>query len=147
MIQRVRFFAEDELVALPGVASTGVISIVDPPHLSDPEFGHRFAELQEGWYSILRLWFHDISKPWQNYILFDDELADIVIDWLLLHERKLSCVYVHCAAGESRSAGVARFLCKVYGVPFDSEAGKGFNPRVYRVLVNRWHKRKLRRSG
>lgn len=145
MITSVKFFAEEDLVKLPGDPRVGVISIVTPPYESDIEFGFRFAELQDGWHSILRLWFHDLSRPWQNYILFDNELADQVIDWLVQHSRNMSAVYIHCAAGESRSAGVARFLSKIYKLDFDHVAGRGFNPLVYRTLIRRWYQRRLPR--
>ena len=130
MIEAVRHYCEYDLCQLSGKSTIGVISITEPD---------RFVkELDEDrWAFVLRLYFHDLDKPWQNYVLFTSEQANEVIDWLQAHADDLNAVYVHCAAGISRSAAVAKFIADVYDCFFDELKGGLFNRHVYRVLLER----------
>jgi len=130
MINSTRHYSEWDLCALSGKSNIGVVSITEPDRF--------VSDLDESkWASVLRLYFHDIDRKWQNYALFTIEQADQIIDWLQEHEESLEGVYVHCAAGISRSAAVAKFISDVYGLFFDHRKGALFNRHVYRVLRER----------
>ena len=122
-----------------GNSFTGFISVVDPPRWVEVGYGEpREAKLDKKWGDILRLWVHDIDKPWQNYILFSEDDADRIINWLKKHEDELKGILVHCAMGISRSAAIARFIAKVYGLDFDEREGIQFNRHIFNTLCKRW---------
>lgn len=128
-LQRVRHYSEYDLCRASGNAFTGVISITEPDRYVD-------GLDEERWATVLRLYFHDLDKPWQNYVLFDVSMADQIIDWLE-QAQDLKGIYCHCAAGISRSAAVAKFIADVYGLFFDERRGARYNRLVYRVLMDR----------
>ena len=130
MIQRARHYSESDLTGLAGHSQVGVISITVPD-----TFVQNLDE--ERWPFVLRLYFHDIDKPYQNYSLFTEDQADQIIDWLKEHEGEMTGVYTHCAAGISRSAAVTKFISDVYDCFFDERKGALFNRHVYRVLMER----------
>jgi len=136
MIQRARHYSESDLTGLAGHSQIGVISITEPD---------RFVKGldEDRWPFVLRLYFHDIDKPYQNYALFNEEQADQIIDWLQEHAEDMTGVYTHCAAGISRSAAVTKFISDVYDCFFDERKGGLFNRHVYRVLMERAVARKL----
>jgi predicted protein tyrosine phosphatase len=131
MINRVEFISEKRACEITrGSAFQGIISITDP--------GWGDAKLTEAaWGSILRLRFHDIDKAWQNYVLISDEHADAVIAWLKEHEDEFKTVIVHCAAGISRSAAVAKFIAEVYDLDFPEDYFL-YNKLVYSTLRKRF---------
>ena len=51
-----------------------------------------------------------------------------------IEEREITHVYVHCDAGVSRSAGIARFVADYYKSDFPSNYSQ-YNKTVYRSLV------------
>lgn len=130
MIQRARHYSESDLTGLPGHSQVGVISITEPD---------KYVKLldDEKWPFVLRLYFHDIDKPYQNYVMFTEAQADQIIDWLQEHAEDITGVYTHCAAGISRSAAVTKFIADVYDCFFDERKGALFNRHVYRVLMER----------
>ena len=134
--------SEERACDMRGNAFTGFISIVDPPRWVEAGYGEpREAKLDKKWGDILRLWIHDIDKPWQNYVLFNEAHADQVIDWLKSHEEEFKAVLVHCAMGISRSAAIARFIAKIYDLDFDEREGMQFNRHVFNTLCKRWKDR------
>jgi len=127
VIKHVDFFPEDVLVNMPGDEYTGVISICDIDHNVDRLFDHRWAQ-------VLRLKFDDIDHPRPHYHLFTETQARHILQWLEKHAGSLLAIYVHCWAGVSRSAAVARFIARKYGLPFDEAKGKSYNRYVYSML-------------
>ena len=143
MIKNTKHMSEERACDMRGNSFTGFISIVDPPRWTDGQ-GYekaRKARLDKKWGDILRLWIHDIDRPWQNYVLFNEDHADQVIDWLKEHEDEFKSVLVHCAMGVSRSAAIARFIAKIYDLPFDEREGMQFNRHVFNTLCKRWKER------
>jgi len=134
MLQFVRFFSEEQACSMGGTAFIGMISITGLESSDAP--------LQEGWGTVLRLKFDDVEKEWQGYIPMTEEQADAVIDWLAVNEDLLKGIYVHCAQGISRSAGVARFIGDTYGLLVDSQKSKDYNRHVYSLLTQRLKERK-----
>lgn len=117
-----RYIAENMLPC----ETVGVISITDPDSAD--------AALRSGWLDVLRLRFHDISFGWQSYVLMSDDHARQVLRWLGEHAERMTGVVVHCEQGISRSAAVARFIAHHYGLIFDENDGRFFNPHVYDTL-------------
>ena len=81
MIKNTKHMSEERACDMRGNSFTGFISIVDPPRWTDGQ-GYekaRKARLDKKWGDILRLWIHDIDRPWQNYVLFNEDHADQVI--------------------------------------------------------------------
>jgi hypothetical protein len=113
---------EAEIVsAMPGWA---VISIngLDP------------ARLQVGWHEVLRLEFDDIDVDEEPYILFGEYHARQIEQFVQrCNDNGLEGVLVHCNAGISRSAAVAKWISEKYGLPFP-HGYMLFNKHVYRVL-------------
>ena len=117
-----------------------LISITDPDR---PE-----ADLyHKAWEGILRLKFHDMDHqprapqsksdiifiP-QNYILFNEDNAKEIMNFLAKHEGKVDTVVAHCEAGISRSAAVAKYVAYAYGLPFP-ENYMLYNKLVFSTLV------------
>lgn len=73
--------------------------------------GDKPASLQEGWESVLRLQFHDVTQDHPGagvLVLFNDEMADAAYEFIQIHLGK--DFVVHCDAGVSRSMAVGVFL-------------------------------------
>lgn len=136
MIQEVRFLSHSLAVLMAPYGREGIISITSP--------GRGKARLRKGWRRVLRLQFNDIDNIATGRVLFNENHAEAILDWLEKVENRLDTVYVHCQAGKHRSAAVAKFIAERYdlsgfnrGYPFE-------NKRVYRVL---WRQYRKRRSG
>jgi len=137
MIERARHYSEYALVNLSGHSQVGVISITEPDRIVSRLDNNK-------WACVLRLYFHDIDFVFQkNHVLFNEDHADQIIDWLKQHEEDITGVYVHCAAGISRSAAVAKFISTLYGLFFDARRGSMFNRHVYSTLLRRAVDREL----
>ncbi len=136
MVKHTKHLSEERACGMRGNSFTGIISIVGTPTPVEPN--RRSAKLDSKWGDILRLWFDDIDSPYQNYVMFTDEQADRVIEWMQQHEDEFKGIFVHCAQGVSRSAAIARFIAKVYGLPFDEREGMMFNRHVFNTLCRRW---------
>jgi len=101
-----------------------VISITEP----GPE-----ARLAPGWGPILRLAFHDISRPDTVYKAPSAEDARNILDFLEAIDDKYPVLIVHCHAGISRSGAVARFVSLRHGLPFDPN-DRLYNPLLFQLL-------------
>lgn len=56
---------------------------------------------------ILRLYFDDISEPTAKYLTMSEDDARKIHTFIDVYKDKVNTIIVHCAAGISRSAGVA----------------------------------------
>jgi predicted protein tyrosine phosphatase len=98
------------------------------------------------WVELLMIEFNDIdpshcSDGWiQQWTLFDDAMADKIIDILERTKDKASVYAVHCEAGVSRSAGVAKFISQYFNLSFP-ETYSLYNKHVFSVLLRRWRQR------
>lgn len=123
----VDFISEDHAVKMTPIGTMGVISITD--------FGRK-APIKPGWGSVLRLQFDDIEtfgpygEPGVPFTVSD---AKQVIDWVEQNKDRITAIYVHCWAGISRSAAVAKFIAEKLGLPFN-QSYDSYNPYVYRTL-------------
>lgn len=134
MVRKTDHFSEEMASQLMGSATIAMISISEPDRIAE-------GVKDDRWAAVLRLQFHDIPKAWQNYVLFSEEQADQIIDFIEEHTDTCKAIYVHCAQGVSRSAAVARFVAERCGLQFDYWKGRLFNPHVYDVLRKRYRER------
>lgn len=132
MIKKVVFVSEEEACGMTGRFNAGVISITNafrPP-----------ADLKKDtWGAILRLKFDDVDKDMTSqearyYQFFEGEDAGKILKWLQDNEYNLETVVVHCAAGISRSAAVAKFIAELYKIKNFNHNYTLYNKHVYRVL-------------
>jgi predicted protein tyrosine phosphatase len=103
--------------------------------ISLSEWGVEPAKLKEGWRSILRMEFHDIDEPQEPYNLFTENQAMEIILFVDAHAGDSKGILVHCRAGISRSAAVAKWIAERYELPFNDQYSL-YNKHVYRVLVS-----------
>ena len=133
--RRVQFFSRQVIEGMPhGDPRTALISITDP---GDP------ARLPEGWAAVLRLEFDDIVPPFPILIRdgnqhrdlapFDASMATQVLEFVGAVLPDVNRIIVHCNAGISRSAAVARFLADYYGYRLHDKA-EWANRHVLSVL-------------
>lgn len=123
-MKRVQFVSKATAESLQGRSDTAVISIngLDPAHLRD------------GWHSVLRLEFDDVDVAEEPYILFNAEHARLIVEFVReCNSNGVETIIVHCNAGISRSAAVAKWIADQYGLPFPA-AYMIYNKHVYRVL-------------
>ena len=125
----------------PFTDTYAVISIQDS-HTGG--FGMKFAENQfcKG---VLTLYFDDIVTEVDGAILFDDEMADKIIDFIDGIKREVDTLLVHCYAGQSRSRAVGAFAVEMLGGDNSKyfEDGSSPNMYVYDVLESAWVRKQL----
>ena len=63
---------------------------------------------------VLTLYFDDIIRPVEGYVLFSEDHARQVIDFIREH-RSAETLLIHCYAGQSRSRAVGAFALKMLG--------------------------------
>ena len=100
-------------------------------------FGFRFEEnlFCKG---VLTLYFDDIAGPVEGAVLFSEEQARRIIDFILDHT-DADTLLVHCFGGQSRSMAVGAFAAMMLGAdetPFLSGAKP--NEHVLATLLKVW---------
>ncbi len=129
-LKTVIFMGRIEAAAEPARPDWAVISL--------SEWGAEPAKLKDGWQAILRMEFHDIEElvPDEPYDLFSEDQARQIIEFVAdMNACGAGGVLVHCRAGISRSAAVAKWIAGSYGLPFPEGYGL-YNKHVYQVLVS-----------
>ena len=106
--------------------------------LGEPDAAEGDPQIQDGWQSVLRLSFHDITPDTLDvegsYTLMSDEDAQKIVAFVKEVVPHVEGIIVHCRAGISRSAAVAKWICGEYKIPFDAKYRK-YNYFVYRLMV------------
>lgn len=125
-LQQVVYISRREAEIRVGSADWAIISISDPMHYP--------AMLKGGWHSILRLEFSDIEQPGKFKVLFsaDDARA---IRAFVHHADENGCIgmLVHCKAGISRSAAIAKWITEEFNLTCDYSFD-GHNHHIYSML-------------
>ena len=105
-------------------------------------FGFTFAK-NEFCKDVLTLYFDDITREVEGAVLFSDEMAGQIIDFIEKNA-EVDTLLVHCFAGQSRSRAVAAFAVQMLGGDNTSylEDG-GANMYVYYTLQVVWMERVL----
>lgn len=95
--------------------------------LIDPHYIISIGENGDHWKlkhphkSVLRLEFHDISEFLEDrYILFSSAQAIEIINWIESISAN-ETIIVHCEAGISRSAAVAKFIIDTYNYTLEPD--------------------------
>lgn len=125
-LKHVIFTSREAAEEKAGWSNWAVISISEPDCYP--------ANLKEGWRGILRLEFHDIDRHEEPYVLFSEQQARDIISFVSRCQAgEAKGIVVHCKAGISRSAAVAKWIADRYGLTFP-EGYSLYNKHVYRVL-------------
>jgi predicted protein tyrosine phosphatase len=145
MLKNVYWMPRAKAEIISPKTSEAIISISVP---DDP------AQLSSNWSRsrLLRLQFHDADTegnvtlmPHQQIsdhgraVLFNERDARNVIEFVEENKNRVETIYVHCDAGISRSAAIAKFIAGLYKLPFP-ESYMIYNKHVYRVLTNTYNK-------
>ena len=129
-INRVLFVSKHAAESNMPWSDWAVISITDRH-----SFGE--AKIKDGWHSVLRVHFHDVdpAKPCDEpHTLMNEEHARQIVEFVRGLTSEVNGVLVHCQAGISRSAAVAKWICGEFRIPFDGRYDK-FNRHVYKLLL------------
>jgi predicted protein tyrosine phosphatase len=125
MLKRVVFSSQSDAEKAAASPLWAVISITQP---SDPA-----AALQEGWGAILRMKFHDTDDADSILTVFSPEHAEAIVRFVRAEAGRVEGILVHCHAGISRSAAVAKFIADTYRLDFP-EKYSAYNKLIYRRL-------------
>ena len=101
-------------------------------------FGFEFKE-SEFCKAVLTLAFDDITEPVEDAVLFSEEQAKEVMDFIRSHKEDADTLLVHCYGGESRSRAVGAFAVMLLGGDNSEyfETGRP-NEHVYSTLESAW---------
>jgi predicted protein tyrosine phosphatase len=121
-----------------------MISISQPENREDGLF---IPRLNESWKHIYCEDFHDIDVEEKGFVVFNEDMANNMIDFLEKYRIGISnneydYLVIHCWAGISRSAAVAKFADEFYGINEFPEKYTLYNKLVYTTLRNIWEKRR-----
>ena len=93
------------------------------------------ARLQAGWLEVLRVEFDDVDVAEEPHILFSDYEARQIEQFVArVNDKGVEGILVHCNAGISRSAAVAKWIAEKHDLPFPA-GYMLYNKHVYRVLM------------
>ncbi len=146
MTIRLKFTSREGAEDAPSDMCGAVISISDP--------GSEPVRLAPGWFSVHSVQFHDIDleKPINAHLraeilkwkkpLTEDQAGELVAYiHRIMATKGVTQLLVHCEAGISRSAAVAKWIADTYHLPSLGPATKLHNRHVYKLLREA-HKRK-----
>lgn len=128
MLNKVMFVNRNAAENTPGFEDWALISIT--------ELSSTKASIIDGWYAVHRSEFddeiphYDISKS--IVLMTADHAADIV-DFVYSVAPHVEGVVVHCKAGISRSAAIAKWIAITFKLPFNHDY-KEYNKYVYHQL-------------
>jgi len=83
-----------------------------------------FANLQPGWKDVLALKFDDVDFLSDRYKRFYLGDATEILAFVRKYQDSATRILVHCMAGESRSAAVAKVIAGMYDLPFPANYEK-----------------------
>jgi len=135
------FGMEQEAAELGSRTDTYAVISIQDSHTQG--FGIQFAENQfcKG---VLTLQFDDIVTEVEGAVLFDDDMAEQIIDFIEKHQASVDTLLVHCYAGQSRSRAVGAFAVEMLGGDNSRYFEEGTpNQYIYDVLEGAWLRRQL----
>ncbi|OQW68726.1 MAG: hypothetical protein BVN34_08620 [Proteobacteria bacterium ST_bin12] len=107
-------------------------------NIGESDASEGYANIQDGWHDVLRLSFHDIlpstPDPDGVYALMRDKDAKAIVDFVRYVAPNVEGIIVHCKAGISRSAAVAKWICGDYNLPFNVRYTK-YNQYIYLMIL------------
>ena len=133
---------DNTLKLLPGTLATSTLikhvgAPYEPPKVDSPH-----------WLEVVKLEFNDIdpshcSEEWVlQWKLFDDEMANQVIDAFERQAGKIDIVVAHCEAGVSRSAAICKFAAVYFNMHIPAlDTYMLHNKHVFSTLLRVWRQR------
>ncbi len=134
------FGMADEAAEQGALTDTYAVVSIQDSHTAG--FGFQFTEnlFCKG---VLTLMFDDIVTEVEGAVLFNDEMADQIIEFILAH-KSVDTLLVHCYAGQSRSRAVGAFAVEILGGDNSKYFEEGTpNQYVYEVLETAWIRRQF----
>lgn len=135
------FGMADEAAEQGSLTDTYAVISIQDSHTQG--FGFQFTENQFC-KSVLTLYFDDIIKEVDGAVLFDDNMADQIIEFIEKHKKSVDTLLVHCYAGQSRSKAIGAFavemLCGDNSRYFEEGS---LNQYIYDVLESAWVRKQL----
>lgn len=135
------FGMADEAAEQGALTDTYAVISIQDSHIGG--FGVRFTENQfcKG---VLTLLFDDIVTKVDGTVLFDDDMADKIIEFIEKYRNVADTLLVHCYAGQSRSRAVGAFAVEMLGGDNSKYFENGVpNQYIYDVLESAWIRRQL----
>ncbi len=130
MVSKVIFVGRATAETTPGWQDWAVVSITEPGFPGE-------AKLLPGWHSVCRVHFHDVDPAipcGEPHTLMNEQDALKITQFIREVAPGVDGVLVHCKAGISRSAAVAKWIAKQFDVPFNHDYDR-YNKYVYDMLV------------
>jgi predicted protein tyrosine phosphatase len=130
VIRRIIFVSRIAAENTIGWDNWAVISITEP----GSSFGE--ARLLDGWFAVHRANFHDVdpARPCgEPHVLMNERHAKGIVAFIHEVAPNVEGILVHCKAGVSRSAAVAKWIADTYDVPFPKKYD-AYNRYVYAQL-------------
>ena len=126
-IRHVIFTSMQSACERPAWRNWAVISVTD--------VGADDAPLQRGWHDVFWLGFDDIEHEVDGYLMFGEYHAREIIQFVkrCAEDNKVEGILVHCRAGISRSAAVAKWICDRHQLAFPADYDQ-YNQNVYKTL-------------
>ena len=139
MISKTLFVGRATAENTQGWGNWAMISITEPVSA----FGE--AKLMKGWHSVHRVEFHDIEAERKDepYVLMDQQQALELVNFVHGVASDIEGIIVHCRAGISRSAAVAKWIAETFDLPFNHQYSL-YNKHVYRQLIEANERRNRR---
>lgn len=124
------------------VARSDTYAVISIQDTHTGGFGFTFAK-NEFCKDVLTLYFDDITREVEDAVLFSDEMAGQIIDFIEAN-KDVDTLLVHCFAGQSRSRAVAAFAVEMLGGDNSKYLTQGgANMCVYDTLLIVWMERVL----
>ena len=135
------FGMADEAAEQGALTDTYAVISIQDSHTRG--FGIKFEENQfcKG---VLTLYFDDIVTDVDGVVLFEDDMADKIIDFIEKFRSEVDTLLVHCYASQSRSRAVGAFAVEILGGDNSRYFEEGTpNQYIYDVLESAWIRRQL----
>ena len=130
MVTKVIFVGRSTAETTPGWQDWAVVSITEPGFPGE-------AKLMPGWNSVCRVHFHDVDPAipcGEPHTLMNEQDAMKITQFVREVAPGVDGILVHCKAGVSRSAAVAKWIARQFDVPFNHTYDR-YNKYVYNMLI------------
>ncbi|HEY9209970.1 MAG TPA: hypothetical protein VIO56_01055 [Methylotenera sp.] len=130
MVTKVIFVGRATAETTPGWGDWAVVSITEPGIPGE-------AKLMPGWHSICRVHFHDVDPNipcGEPHVLMNEADGLKITQFVREVAPGVDGILVHCKAGVSRSAAVAKWIARQFDVPFNHTYDH-YNKYVFDMLV------------